>query len=119
MAAAGGLSQSNFGFLPVSLAIIWYCMPISTLSGIFKVFLMAGTKVSDLMFLQEYIIQPMHSDLAAWHGLGCRWIVILCFELVNWSCSSCPNVLGATGCVVGDIRRRLRYTLLTSAFGFT
>jgi hypothetical protein len=45
-------------------------MPTETLSGIFKDFFRAGTKVVELMLLHEYIIHPTHADLAAWQAFG-------------------------------------------------
>ncbi len=96
MAAAGGFSLSKAGFLPCSLAIERNWMPIATVSGIFRAFLMAGMKVLEFILLQEYIIQPMHSDLVAWHALGCLWMDMRCLELANWSASSMPNRASGT-----------------------
>jgi hypothetical protein len=95
MAAAGGFSLSKVGFLPFSFAIDRNWMPIVTVSGILRAFLMAGMKVLEFILLQKYIIQPMHLDLAAWHALGCLWMDMQCLELANWSASSMPN--GASG----------------------
>ncbi len=53
MAAAGGFSLSKAGFLPFSLAIERNWMPIATVSGIFRAFLMAGMKVLEFILLQE------------------------------------------------------------------
>ena len=65
MAAAGGFSLLKGVFFPVSRAIVRYWRPTATWAGILRAVLSAGTKVSEFMLLQEYIIQPMHSDLAA------------------------------------------------------
>jgi hypothetical protein len=63
-------------------------MPIATVSGIFRAFLMARMKVSEFILLQEYIIQHMHSDLVAWHPLGyCLRMNMRCLELANWLAS--------------------------------
>ncbi len=67
--------------LPFSLAMVRYWIPTLTSFGIFRGFLRAGMNVAEFIPLQEYIIQPMHSDLAAWHALGCRLIDMRCFEL--------------------------------------
>ncbi len=58
IAAAGGLSQLNAGFFPLELAMVLYCIPITTSSGMFKTFFMAGMKVDEFMLLHEYIIHP-------------------------------------------------------------
>jgi hypothetical protein len=71
-------------------------MPIATVSGIFRAFLMAGMKVLEFILLQEYIIQPMHSDLAACHALGCLWMDMWCLKFANWSASSMPNWASGT-----------------------
>ena len=58
-------------------------MPIATVSGMLSAFLMAGMKVFEFILLQEYSIQPIHSDLAAWHALGCMCMDIRCLELAK------------------------------------
>ena len=117
MAAAGGFSLSKGGFLPVSNAIVRYWIPTSTWSGRRRDFFRAGMNVSEFMLLQEYIIQPMHSERAAWQERGCLLMVNLCLELDSPSWSSMPNLAIGTGCFLKVIRRRLRYTLLPSCFG--
>jgi hypothetical protein len=85
MAAAGGFSLSKAGVLPFSLAIERNWMSIATVSGIFRAFLMARIKVLEFILLREYISQPMHSDLATWHTLGCLWMAMRCLALANCS----------------------------------
>jgi hypothetical protein len=82
--------------LPFSLAIERNWMPIVTMSGILTAFLMAGMKVLEFILLQEYIIQPMHSDLEAWRALGCLWKDMRYLELANWSARFMPNRASGT-----------------------
>jgi hypothetical protein len=73
-----------------------------------NVFLIAGINDAELMVLDEYIIHPMHSVFAAWHGRGCRFIDRRCFDREKCSESSIPNFVSGTWCGLSVTRRRFK-----------
>ena len=98
MADAGALvwSLSKAGLFPFSSEMARYCTPIATSSGMLRASFRAGRKVSEFMLLHDYINQPMHVDLAAWHGRGWLRIDILCLEREMGPSNSVPNLASGT-----------------------
>ena len=106
IAAAGGSSRLNGVFFPYSFVIVRYEIPMATSLGIPRATRVSLTNVLEFMCFEEYINQPMHPDLTAWHGNGCFCIDILFLERASES--SMPNLSSATGGSFAVTQRRFK-----------